>query len=237
MRRCLIIVAKDPVAGQVKTRLAARIGAERTLALYRCFLRDTVALASDLPNCALALSFWPPHAAPTFRRLHPSALLLPQRGTDFGGRLLSAFEQASAAGYDEMVLVGSDNPNLPLAYIEQAFAALTAVPVVLGPSEDGGYYLIGMRAPQPALFHTGIAWSTDVVAEQTYAAAATAGLRLARVPPWYDIDTADDLPRLYRDLRAGVGTAPRTLAQLDMLASDGLADLLEACVLEQGAAG
>jgi uncharacterized protein len=236
MRRCLIIVAKEPVAGLVKTRLAASIGAARTAELYRCFLHDTIALARQVPRCTLALSFWPPAAVARFREIDPAALLLPQRGADFGSRLLSAFEQAAAAGYHEMVLIGSDNPSLPPGYVAQAFAALAAAPAVLGPSEDGGYYLIGMRAPQPALFDRGIAWSTALVARQTYAVAAAAGLAMARVPPWYDIDTAADLQRLYHDLRsARAGAAPLTLARLEALARDGLGDLLGEALLEHHA--
>jgi uncharacterized protein len=234
MHRCLIIVAKEPIAGLVKTRLAASIGAERTAALYRCFLQDTIALARRVPACDLALSFWPPDAAPHFRALDPAALLLPQSGADFGHRLLSAFEQAAAAGYDELVLIGSDNPSLPPDYVTQAFAALAAAPAVLGPSEDGGYYLIGMRTPQPALFERGIAWSTAHVAQQTSALAAAAGLAMARVPPWYDIDTLADLQRLFCDLRSGHGgAAPQTLAHLDALARNGLRDLLDEALLEK----
>jgi rSAM/selenodomain-associated transferase 1 len=236
MRRCLIIVAKEPIAGLVKTRLAASIGAERTAELYRCFLHDTIALAHQVPLCTLALSFWPPSSASRFRELDPTALLLPQHGADFGGRLLSAFEQAAEAGYDEMVLIGSDSPNLPLGYVTQAFAALAVEPAVLGPSEDGGYYLIGMRAPQPALFDRGIAWSTALVAQQTYAVAAAAGVSMARMPLWYDIDTVADLQRLYRDLHSVQNSAaPRTLAQLDALARDGLHDLLGEALLENHA--
>lgn len=234
MRRCLIIVAKEPVAGQVKTRLAVSIGAEQTAQLYRCFLQDTIALAHHVPQCLLALSFWPPSSAARFRELDPEALLFQQRGADFGSRLLSAFEQAADAGCDEMVLIGSDNPSLPLTYIMQAFAALAVAPAVLGPSEDGGYYLIGMRTPQPALFDRTIAWSTALVAQQTYAVAAAVGLPMARVPIWYDIDTVADLQRLYHDLCFAQGSvAPRTLAQLDVLARDGLRDFLGETLLER----
>jgi rSAM/selenodomain-associated transferase 1 len=229
-RRCLIVVAKPPVAGAAKTRLAAGIGAERTAALYRSFLADTVALAGRILDCRLAFSFWPASAATFFRELHPAAELLPQQGDDFGGRLLSAFVQAAALGYEELVLIGSDNPGLPDAYVARAFAALAEAPVVLGPAEDGGWYLMGLRAPQPTLFHRGIAWSTEIVADQTRAAAKAAGLALAEVPPWYDIDTAADLPRLLADLRAGRAGAwaPATLARLEALAEDGLAKLLAA---------
>jgi rSAM/selenodomain-associated transferase 1 len=221
MRRCLIIAAKEPLPGAAKTRLAAGVGAEAALALYRCFLADTVALAEALPGCRLAFSFWPASAGPFFARMRPDALLLPQRGEHLGERMLSAFEQSCAAGYDRCVLIGSDIPGLPAAHVAGAFDALEQRPAVLGPCDDGGYYLIGLRRPEPALFHGGIAWSTPDVASQTRAAAQAVGIALAEAPPWYDIDTADDLRRLHADLRAGAGgaRAPATLGMLDALAA------------------
>ncbi|MBC8077093.1 MAG: TIGR04282 family arsenosugar biosynthesis glycosyltransferase [Chloroflexales bacterium] len=232
MRRCLVIAAKEPALGSVKTRLAATIGADAALALYRCFLADTIALADTMPDCQLAFSFWPATASAFFARLRPGCLLLPQCGANLGERMLNAFEQASANGYNRIVLIGSDLPGLPVAHVERAFAALDRQPAVLGPADDGGYYLLGLRAPQPALFHSGIAWSTPSVAQQTLAAAAAARLDIASVPLWYDIDTADDLRRLYADLRARTGGAhaPATLAQLDALAqNEGLRQLLFSC--------
>jgi uncharacterized protein len=228
VRRCVFIVAKAPVLGLAKTRLAQGIGAEQALALYRCFLADAVATVEQVPDCTVAFSFWPPQAATTFQHLCPHALLFPQHGDDFGTRLLSGFQQACAAGFNRVVLVGSDNPGLPASYIARALDALDAHDAVIGPSEDGGYYLLGMRASQPALFHPNIAWSTEVVAAQTRAAARAAGLTLAEVPIWYDIDTASDLSRLYADLHSGQAGAfaPQTHAQLDAWARNGLFDLL-----------
>lgn len=232
MTRCVIIVAKQPLAGLSKTRLAAGIGSDNAVMLYRCFLQDTIASAARVPDCRLAFSFWPPEAAEYFQRLDTSALLLPQHGDDFGSRLLSAFVQAAAAGYDEMVLIGSDNPSLPLASLMQAFEALQKTPTVLGPCEDGGYYMIGMREPQPALFLSGISWSTDIVADQTRMAASASGLGMAEMLVWYDIDTTADLIRLYDDLRNDVSatTAPMTRAHLDAMAHNGFAALLHSDV-------
>lgn len=233
MSSCLIIVAKEPVAGMTKTRLAAGIGAANALSLYRCFLEDTVLLAKHVPFAQLAFSFWPPAAQSFFRLLDPQALLFPQSGAHFGDRLLSAFEQASQAGHDSIVLIGSDNPGLPSHYVEQAFEALRQHDIVLGPAIDGGYYLIGMHTPHPVLFHHGIAWSTDIVAQQTRLAAAQAGLRVALAPTWYDIDTGADLRRLFQDLLTSRehASAPATLDRLHALAHDGLADLLDAQAL------
>lgn len=229
MRRCVIIVAKEPAAGRSKTRLAAGVGVECALALYRCFLHDILDIKNGVEDCVQAFSFWPEDAAPHFRTLNPEALLLPQQGADFGGRLLSAFRQAHACGFDRMVLIGSDNPSLPRSYIEQAFVALDDNEAVLGPCTDGGYYLIGMRCPQPALFHAGIVWSTETVGQQTRHAAAANGIGMALVPEWYDIDIAADLRVLYHDLltRPTDCVAPRTRQLLDAMGRNGFADLLE----------
>jgi rSAM/selenodomain-associated transferase 1 len=217
MRRCLMIVVKEPVVGQVKTRLAASVGAAYALALYEAFVADTIAAARTVPDVDVGLVFWPPSAHAYFRTLYPHAVLFPQRGADLGERLLSGFEQAHAAGYERCVIMSSDSPNLPALYLRYAFEALERVPVVLGPCEDGGYYLIGGHTPEPALFQD-IAWSTEVVYQQTVERTEGAGLELATLPPWYDIDTAADLNRLRTDLVNEPSTAPSaTLAVLNRM--------------------
>lgn len=217
-RRCLMIVVKEPVVGQVKTRLAAGIGALSALALYQAFTHDTIVLARQVPGVDVALVFWPEHARSYFAATCPDALLLPQSGRDLGERLLNAFEQAQALGYDRSVIVSSDSPSLPVAYLSQAFEQLEHAPVVLGPCEDGGYYLIGLRQPQPELFRD-ITWSTAVVYQQTVERAATAGLEVAALPTWYDIDTSADLERLHTDLSSQpTSAATATLAMLKGMA-------------------
>ncbi|MBX0326125.1 TIGR04282 family arsenosugar biosynthesis glycosyltransferase [Oscillochloris sp. ZM17-4] len=221
MPRCLIIMAKAPIVGLAKTRLSAGVGAERAVALYRCFLEDAVALARQIPGCRPAFSFSPAEAASLFAALCPDALLLPQCPGNLGDRLLDAAAQAAALGYDEIALLAGDTPGIPAHVVEGAFAALATSPAALGPAEDGGYYLIGMREPQPALFRPGIAWGGPEVAAQTYAAAEAAGLDMATLPTWYDIDTAADLPRLHADLRAGRARAPATYAALEAMFGGG----------------
>jgi rSAM/selenodomain-associated transferase 1 len=168
----------------------------------------------------VALVYWPEQARSYFEAICPDGLLLPQRGHDLGDRLLSAFEQAHAAGYERCVIMSSDSPNLPLTNLVLAFEQLDTTPVVLGPCDDGGYYLIGLRQPQPTLFQD-IAWSTEVVYRQTVERSAAAGLEVATLPTWYDIDTNADLERLHANLRT---RPPQAIsATLDVL--DGMAQL------------
>lgn len=217
-RRCLMIVVKEPVVGQVKTRLAAGVGADGALALYRAFVADTIALARQVPGVDIALVYWPEGARTYFESICADGLLLPQRGRDLGERLLSGFEQTHAAGYEHCIVLSSDSPSLPVAYLVQAFQHLADVPVVLGPCEDGGYYLIGLHEPLPVLFD-GVAWSTALVYDQTMERAAAAGLAVATLPPWYDIDTRADLERLQTDLAGRADGIPSaTLAVLNRLA-------------------
>ncbi len=219
----LIIMAKQPSRGAVKTRLCPPLAPDEALALYQAFLADTIALVAAA--CALdgravpALAYAPADAEPYFRaRLPPTFVLLPQQGADLGERLAHLPTQAAALGYGLAVMIDSDSPTLPPAQVAGAFAALRRpdVDVVLGPCTDGGYYLIGMKAPQPALF-TGIPWSTEQVTAATLAAAQDAGLRVALLPAWYDADTAADLVTLQADLAQHSALAPATRAALAAL--------------------
>ena len=241
MKRCLIIVAKQPVIGQVKTRIARHIGVEQATALYTCALEDTLELVtryqasrpiinpvkdSDAnPIVSPVISYAPPHAEAHrfFLELAPTFTLIPQHGADFGARLLSAFTQMAERDAERMVLIGTDNPSLPLSHIEGAFAQLDrpGTDAVLGRVSDGGYYLIGMRKPQPALFER-ITWSTEVVAAETHARAREANLHMVDVAPWYDLDTIDDLRTLLHDVkRSNDRRATRTRAFIESLDLEG----------------
>jgi len=135
-----------------------------------------------------------------------------------------AFKELFAGGYESAVMIGADLPTLPLSHLRAAFAALERRPVVLGPSLDGGYYLIGLRAPQPELFE-GIAWSTSQVLSQTIERINQLGLQVQCLEPWYDVDTIDDLDFLVSHLRllmaSGRAHLPRqtvdTLRRLGLL--------------------
>lgn len=217
MKRALIVVAKQPLAGQVKTRLAATDGAAFATELYRCALEDTLELAASF--CAqneipYVISYFPPEQASRqfFRRLAPQAVLLPQHGATFGDRLRNALHEASRRGAERLVMIGSDSPSLPHALLRSAFLRLDEpeTDVVLGRVADGGYYLIGMREPHPVLFER-ITWSTASVADETRARAAEKNLRVVEIEPWYDLDTAADLRTLLEDVRRDEDDrAPRT---------------------------
>ena len=127
----------------------------------------------------------------------PDFTLMPQQGADLGIRMATCFAQLFAQGYTEVLLTGSDLPTLPPAYLQQAIDLVTTpyIDVVLGPSEDGGYYLIGLRRLYRGLFEH-MTWSTNRVLTETLQRAAAEGLEVARLPVWYDIDTAADLERL-----------------------------------------
>ncbi|GAB4453868.1 MAG: hypothetical protein OHK0029_07530 [Armatimonadaceae bacterium] len=133
---------------------------------------------------------------------------------DLGERLTALFAQAFAAGYGQVCVIGSDAPHLSVGFVQEAFGRLSAgAEVVFGPADDGGYYLVGLSRPLPALF-AGIPWSTETVLEESLRAAARESVAPTLLPRWYDIDTVDDLYRLERDLRRGTVSAPATAAAM-----------------------
>lgn len=208
MQRALIIFAKEPAAGQTKTRLVGTLGPEGAAELYRHLLLDTVATVRQVRDVQVAVAYAPEDAAPFFRDLLPEALLFPQQGDDIGERMDGALRQMFNGGYSQVALIGSDIPLLPAETIEQAFEKLQGgAETVFGPSEDGGYYLIGVTRPQPLLLRS-ITYSTSSVLYETLLRAAPLGVRLALLPAYYDIDTPDDLARL----RADLATAPEYVA-------------------------
>jgi uncharacterized protein len=212
----LIIMAKQPVYGTVKTRLCPPLTPDGALVLYEAFLLDTIALVDAACKLAgdvtPALAYSPSGAHDYFReRLPAHFVLLPQTGADLGERLSNLPMQTRILGYSPAAMISSDSPTLPPPVVARCFEELArpGVDAVLGPCTDGGYYLIGMHAPQPDLFR-GITWSTEQVTRETLAAANGAGLKVALLPTWYDADTVEDLRRMQADLEAGTGLAPYT---------------------------
>jgi rSAM/selenodomain-associated transferase 1 len=212
----IAVMAKAPRPGQVKTRLIPPLTAGSAAALSASFLRDiteNIALAARHTAIQGYVAYAPVGLERSFDGLLSDGMrLIPADGDNlsfngvqgFGRSLLHAAQTLFALGHDAVCLLNSDSPTLPTRLLRRAAAAL-AEPgdrVVLGPAEDGGYYLIGMRAPHIHLFQN-IAWSTEQVAEETRARAAAVGLPLTELDTWYDVDDAPSLRRLCRELASG----------------------------------
>jgi rSAM/selenodomain-associated transferase 1 len=213
-RNVLLVIAKRPAPGQTKTRLSPPLLPEQAADLYKCFLRDTLAVARAVTGVTRLVHYAPDAAAGYFARLAPDFGLRPQVGESLGPRLDQVLTRCLSEGYARAVIMDSDSPTLPAAYIAQAFSALDEADVVLGPCEDGGYYLIGVKRPQPRLLRE-VAMSTAHVLSDTMTLAERMGLRVALLPAWYDVDTVQELERLRVDLAAlDVGAAPHTRAFL-----------------------
>ena len=218
----LIVFAKVPKAGGVKTRLAPPLTAVEAAALYDAFLRDSLARYA-VPGAlgeAVAVRLYlagaealAPEAVPAGVSLHR------QRGDGLGARMQRAFVETFAAGFGRVVVVGADHPTLPPAFLGEAFRALEAPrTVALGPSDDGGYYALGLNDlpfGAPGLF--AMRYSHGGVFEETLARALSAGLDAVVLPPWYDVDDAAGLRRLAADWRGGADVPPRTAASLKAL--------------------
>jgi rSAM/selenodomain-associated transferase 1 len=199
MRRALLVVGKPPVPGRTKTRLVPPLSADEAALLSRGFLLDSVNLGLSL-GWERTTVVHPRGAADAVAAiLSRTVNLFEQPGHGLQDALTSAFAAHFAFGFDQVVLIGSDNPTLPADILVQATASLSDHDVVIGPSADGGYYLIGLRQPHPGLFEA-IDWSTPRVYAQTVARAARLGLDVASVAEWYDVDEPADLDRLQRDL-------------------------------------
>jgi uncharacterized protein len=203
MHNALLVVAKQPLPGQTKTRLSPPLDAAEAANLYDCFLRDTLALMRRVPDVRPAIGYLPAGALRYFQHLAPDMDLLPQRGESLGERLDNLLSDVLSDGAVKAVVMDSDSPTLPAQYLSQAFMELDAADVVLGPTADGGYYLIGMKKPQPHLLRQ-VQMSTPHVLEDTLALAERSGLSVAVLPAWYDVDTVEDL----RQLRAEVSAQP-----------------------------
>jgi uncharacterized protein len=217
-RPCLIVFARAAIAGQAKERLARAVGAQRANELYSAFLADTLDTCRSIDGVDLEVWFTPASAQAQFRALAPHALLTAQAEGDLGARMHRAFEAASARGAGgnrrRVVIIGSDTPHLARERVEEAFASLRTHPLVLGPSADGGYYLIGLTRPRAELF-ADIAWGTERVLAATLERARELGLAPELLPEEFDLDTAEDLERLRKLLRSGRATCPRTAAALE----------------------
>ena len=220
--RCAIaVMAKAPREGAVKTRLVPPLSPAEAAELGACFLRDVagniLAASREAPIDGY-VAYSPPGSEAEFAALLPSGIaLLPPRQEGLGASLFDAATDLLAAGYGAACLVNADSPNLPTARLVEAAQSVLRPGdrVVLGPADDGGYYLIGLKQPHRRLFED-IAWSTEIVLRQTLERAAELGLDAAMLASWYDVDDAAGLKLLRRDLLGGqaVGYAALSTAAL-----------------------
>jgi rSAM/selenodomain-associated transferase 1 len=206
----IAVMAKASEPGRTKTRLSPPLTPVEAAALNTAFLADinaNLAVAAAESKIARFMAFGPPRSAPFFHDLVPAEVgLLETWLPDFGDCLLYAVRSLLDLGYGAACVLNSDSPTLPTALLVAAAEALRPAGdrIVLGPSTDGGYYLLGMRHPHRRLFED-IAWSTAAVAEQTLQRATELGLETVMLPPWYDVDDAASLRQLVED---AAGTHP-----------------------------
>jgi uncharacterized protein len=189
MSSLCIIFAKEPVPGQVKTRLAPPFSPGEACRLYGAFLADVLEETAQIPGLECALAYDSPGTGKFFQDLAPGVPRFPQEGRDLGERLVRAFAWGWGAGFQNVLIRGSDTPGLPGSRLLQARRGLASgqAQVVLGPSPDGGYYLVGLRNPQPQLF-AGITWSSRAVLAETLSRARGLALKVHLLRCWQDID-------------------------------------------------
>lgn len=196
----LIVVAKRPAAGKTKTRLCPPLTSELASALYECFLLDTLAHVRQVRHARHVIAYLPHDEREYFYQFASDFELIPQEGDDLGERLDRALTSYLSRGYERVIIMDSDSPTLPPDYLSQAFDVLSdGADVVLGPCDDGGYYLIGIKSPAPRLLRE-VHMSTPTVAAETIALAKEAGLKLTSLPVWYDVDDVSSLFRLMREI-------------------------------------
>lgn len=214
----LILFARAPVAGKTRTRLAKDRGDEQALRLATGFLTDVAATCGQWRrehggaiDANRKLAFYvddPGDPVVVDLAFHAGARLERQQGDDPGQRLQHAFDAELARGARAVCAVSTDSPTLPLHLLDHAFRALLWERVILGPTFEGGYWLVGTQRPAPTMF-TSIPWSTPAVLAKTAALLSTQGIAPHLLPFWYDVDAAADLERLVWHLRAvRAGTQP-----------------------------
>ncbi len=214
----LLVFAKPPAPGRVKTRLTPVLTPGDAAALYDAFLRDALEQYASL-DLGVRLYWAPPAPHGTTGWVPEHFTVRVQQGDGLGARMRNAVRETLDEGAERVALIGTDHPTLPSSFIEQAFVALREPGAIsIGPSADGGYYLLGMNIYYPQLFED-MRYSHEEVFSETMARATRTGAEVTVLPRWYDVDTPAALRRCIRDLEATRTTAPRTrrtLAQIDL---------------------
>jgi rSAM/selenodomain-associated transferase 1 len=210
--RTLIIMGKAPRPGTVKTRLAGSLSVDAVTELYRCFLADTMELAHSMPDVSVAL-MCPESDVEELAKLAVSGTtIVAQQGEGLAAGLTSVFAQFARGGR-RVVAFNSDSPHLPVSVLANAFEMLASHDVVVGPTHDGGYYLVGAKAPHAALFN-GDGMGTKSALDALLSRARDLQLSVGFTDPFYDVDVEADLARLAAELRLAPARAPRTAAWL-----------------------
>jgi hypothetical protein len=195
-----MVVAKAPARGQTKTRLGSAIGLDAAADFYHCLLLDTLDIVRRVPNVTRAIAYLPAGSEVFFRDIAPDFELVLQQGDDLGARLDHVLTTCLNDGYAQAAVLSSDTPLVDPDALAQAFAALDdGADVVLGPCDDGGYYVMAVRTPHPEILRP-IKMSTPMVLQDTLAAADAAKLRVALLPATLDVDSPDDLARIKEQL-------------------------------------
>jgi rSAM/selenodomain-associated transferase 1 len=211
--RVLVIMAKAPRPGAVKTRLASSLSPEAVTAFYCCLLDDTLALAQSLSDAEVAIMCPDSDVNELARLAGTQASVVAQKGEGLAAGLTSVFAHFAEGHQRRVIAFNSDSPHLPRSVLEDAFETLAAHDVVVGPTHDGGYYLVGAKASHPTLF-AGDGMGTSSALERLLSRARALELSVGFADPFYDIDTVDDLIRLAEELRLNPGRAPRTATWL-----------------------
>ncbi len=204
-KEALVVMAKAPREGEVKTRLIGALTAAEAAEAYTNFLRDTFGLVEAVregrETLQIVLCYTPEGAAEDFEKIErEGSLMLAQRGESLGERLINCFADLFEFGFDSVVVIGGDSPTLPEEFLLEALDSLADENhVVIGPAEDDGFYLIGMRKLHKKIFED-IPWGSGGVLAATESRANEAGLNLIRLPVWYDVDTPEELERLKREI-------------------------------------
>lgn len=211
--RVLVIMAKAPKPGAVKTRLAPGLSPDTVTDFYCCLLDDTLALARSLSDVEVAIMCPSPDVDELKQLAGNETSIVAQRGEGLAAGLTSVFAHFAESGRRRTIAFNSDSPHLPRSVLETAFETLAAHDLVVGPTHDGGYYLVGAKASHPALFAND-AMGTSSALEKLLSHARTLELSVGFAVPSYDIDVPDDLTRLAEELRLAPARAPRTAAWL-----------------------
>ena len=216
----VIVMARAPVPGEGKTRLRTVLTDQECLNLQEAFVHETVQVALDAALGPVFLAFTPAKAAAwADREFGTRTRPFPQTGDDLGDRMLAALQQVHEQDHTPLLLIGTDIPLLRPRHLRDGLKALTRADICLGPTEDGGYYLLGCHEPVETLFDD-VAWGTDAVLETTFRRAKAAGLRSELTDELYDVDTPDDLVRFRQELdRPGDDAHRHTREALRTLAS------------------